>query len=193
MTHAAHLVVLLDFAVIAALPRFFFRPGTFNPRWCLTATPFALAAAATGASWWDGHSPSGWLPYLGTALGATSLYLIGFAVGANRVALALWHQDDDAPVEIVTWGPYARVRHPFYTAFLAAFVAAVLVSPGPATLAAAGLGALALGITARREERRLLASPLGPVYARYAGTTGRFLPGIGRLRITAHAPAESLR
>jgi protein-S-isoprenylcysteine O-methyltransferase Ste14 len=188
VTHAAHLVVLLDFCAVASLPRVFFRPGTFNARWCLTATPFALAALAVLAAWlgvvdpWGGDDGFAVLTYLGAVLSAASLYLIGFTMGANRVPLALWHQDDDAPVEIVTWGPYAWIRHPFYTSFLAAFVAAVLVAPGPATLVPAGLGGIALGITARREERHLLASPLGPVYARYAGATGRFLPDVGRLR-----------
>jgi protein-S-isoprenylcysteine O-methyltransferase Ste14 len=162
--HAAELVVILDFALVAALPRIFFRAGSFNARWLLTATPFALAAGAVLGAWlgvWSPEAPWGWLPYLGVGLALVSVHLVGLAVGANRVPLCLWHQDDDAPVEIVTWGPYAWVRHPFYAAFLAAFAAAVAVAPGLPTVLPAIAGFVAMAATARREERRLLASPLG--------------------------------
>src|SRR5688572_14313199 len=104
MSHAAHaaeLVVVLDFALVAALPRVFFRAGSFNPRWCLTAMPFALAGGAVLAAWlglWESNPPGGagaWLPYLGVGLAMASVHLVGQAVGANRVPLSLWHQDDD--------------------------------------------------------------------------------------------------
>ena len=83
------------------------------------------------------------------------------AVGANRIPLALWHQEDDAPAEIVTWGPYAFVRHPFYTAFLTSLAGGVRIAPTALTVASLVLAAIGLSATARREERRLLASPLG--------------------------------
>lgn len=192
-THAAYLLVMANFGLIGALPLIFFKRGILNRRWFLTALPFALAACGVGASWSDAIHP--WvvgrgaevLTYAAVAFSAFSLYLIGFTRGANRTPLALWHQDDDAPVEIVTWGPYAWVRHPFYTSFLAAFAAAVCVAPIVATIVPAMLGAAALAVTARREERRLLASPLGPSYAGYAATTGRFVPAVGRLRTRSGA------
>jgi protein-S-isoprenylcysteine O-methyltransferase Ste14 len=197
MTHAAHLLVFLNFCLVGALPRIFFKRGILNARWFLTASPFALAAGAVVASWfdvvepWGGDDGARQLASAGVALSAASLYLIGFTMGANRIPLALWHQDDDAPAEIVTWGPYAWVRHPFYTSFLAAFLAAVCVAPSAATIVPAVVGGIALGITARREERRLLASSLGAPYGWYAARTGRFLPVVGRLRPPTSQPAAA--
>jgi protein-S-isoprenylcysteine O-methyltransferase Ste14 len=184
-TSAHYLLVVANFCLIGALPRIFFKRGRLNGRWFLTASPFALAAGGVVAAWlgivhpWIGGARGEALALAGVGLSAASIHLIGFTMGANRIPLSLWHQDDDAPAEIVTWGPYARVRHPFYASFLAAFAAAVCVAPGVATLGAAVLGAVALSVTARREERRLRASPLGATYTRYAARTGRFLPGVG--------------
>jgi protein-S-isoprenylcysteine O-methyltransferase Ste14 len=41
-------------------------------------------------------------------------------------------------------------------------------------------GVVQLGRTARREERRLLASDFGAEYRAYMQRTGRFLPGFAR-------------
>jgi protein-S-isoprenylcysteine O-methyltransferase Ste14 len=76
----------------------------------------------------------------------------------------------------VTWGAYARIRHPFYTSFLLAFVAAVAAFPHPATAACLLYATVALNVTAVREERRLLASEYGDAYFDYLQRTGRFLP-----------------
>jgi len=188
-----YLLVILNMSVIGLLPFTFFRRGAFNPRWLVTSAPIAVAGWAVLAAWvgvltpwWGSASPPGVLA-VGVALAAVSLLTIGLAVGANRVPLALWHQDEDAPIEIVRWGPYAVVRHPFYTAFLAALVAATCIAPSVFTIASASVGTAALGVTARREERRLLSSPLGEVYAGYAAATGRFVPRLGRLRNAEHA------
>jgi len=44
------------------------------------------------------------------------------------------------------------------------------------TVSALAYAALVLNLTARREERRLSASALGPEYRLYLRRTGRFLP-----------------
>jgi protein-S-isoprenylcysteine O-methyltransferase Ste14 len=179
------LLVLLNFLAIASLPRVFFRRGRFNARWLATAAPFAgcavlLVLAALGVvPTWPGSERAA-LDAAAVLSSAASLSLIWLTVGTHRVRLALWHQDDDAPEGIVTWGPYARVRHPFYTAFLLAMLAAALAAPGPASLAVLCAGAAAMGVTARREERRLLASDFGASYRDYMRTTGRFVPMLGR-------------
>lgn len=79
--------------------------------------------------------PQSVLEPLAVVLAMLSTSLIWFAVGSHRVRLALWHQDDDAPVEIVSWGAYRHVRHPFYSfysAFLLAFAAALAGRRPPA-------------------------------------------------------------
>jgi protein-S-isoprenylcysteine O-methyltransferase Ste14 len=97
-------------------------------------------------------------------------------LGAHEHELALWHQEDDAPQRLVMHGPYAHVRHPFYSSFLLALLAGLLAAPGALTAVALGWGAIALHATAVREERRLLASAFGAEYRQYRGRTGRFVP-----------------
>jgi protein-S-isoprenylcysteine O-methyltransferase Ste14 len=177
-------LVLADFAVIGVLPRVFFKRGSFNRGWWLTALPFfacpLFLLAATLAGWRSWAGAGGALPaVLGALAGLLvggSIALLVLTLGTHRVPLALWHQDDDAPASIVTHGSYARIRHPFYAAFLLAFVAAVALFPHLATIIPLCYAAVRLNATAAREERRLAASEFGEAYRAYVSRTGRFLP-----------------
>lgn len=171
---------LLDLGAVAALPRVFFRPGRLNLRWWATAAPFLVAAAMLGAGAAGALRPT-LAPSVvaecgAVALCAASLALIGFTLGTHREPLSLWHQDDDAPARLVTHGAYARVRHPFYAAFLLALLGCAAAFPHWATAAAFLYGWARLDRTAAREERRLLASAFGAEYRAYLRRTGRFLP-----------------
>lgn len=180
-------LLLCDFAAIGLLPVLFFRDGRYNLRWLATGAPFFIAPAALLLGATGILEPLVTLPHalqlaghiLAVVLACLSIGLIAMTVGAHRIPLALWHQDDDAPVELVTWGPYSRVRHPFYTSFIVAFVAALLAFPNVLVLACLVWATTALAVTARREERRLSVSDFGDEYRRYMATTGRFFPGIG--------------
>lgn len=176
MSRALLLLCLLDFALIGALPRLFFRRGRLNLRWWATAAPlFAMAAVlcAALAGAWPARYAGGW-PVVLVAVPA-SMALIGVTLATHRVPLALWHQADDRAAVLVTHGPYRYVRHPFYTAFLLALLAAAAAAPGWITAAIAAAGAFQLCRTAVGEERRLVAQ-FGAEYQRYMETTGRFWP-----------------
>lgn len=185
MISAAMLLLILNLLYIALLPRLFFRKdGRLNLRWWATAAPFLACAgylvlAALGNARpanASGPALSAWLELASVALSTASIALISFTLGTHRAPLSLWHQENDAPSSIVTHGAYRRIRHPFYTAFLLALLAALVHSPHVVTLGALVYGFLALNVTAAREERRLLASPFGRAYADYMRVTGRFLP-----------------
>jgi len=81
---------------------------------------------------------------------------------------------------LVTSGVYSRVRHPIYTGLLAGGAGVVVMgaSLGQVVVWAALL--VLLMVKARWEERMLLAAH--PDYRAYAARSGRFLPGLGRLR-----------
>jgi protein-S-isoprenylcysteine O-methyltransferase Ste14 len=180
------IVVVAAFGAIGSLPRIFFkRDGRKNWRWWATASPFLISSGAVVLTY------AGVLPVLRTGaepalsvaavlLGLASVSMIAFTVGTHRIPIALWHQHNDAPVEIVTWGPYRAVRHPFYSSFTLALLAGLLAAPGVLTMATLVAGLVGLGVTARREERRLLQSGLGDEYREYMRTTGRFVPTLGR-------------
>lgn len=199
MPDPAVLLCAVNLLVVAALPRVFFRRGRLNADWWFTAGPFALAGSAlvlatahealTPATFGDAlvlalvgapaeavGSGWSWVRLLAVPAAASSIMLIGFTLGTHREPVSLWHQHDDTPARLVTHGAYARVRHPFYAAFLLALAACVLAVPGPLTVTAMAWAAVQLTRTARREERRLLASSFGPEYAAYMHRTGRFLP-----------------
>ncbi|MEB3196766.1 MAG: hypothetical protein VKP62_06130 [Candidatus Sericytochromatia bacterium] len=178
-------LVLLDYALMWALALgFFYRSERPPLAWWLTGLHFFAVPAtlllAQGpwlpGLWW----PSAPFPLLREAiavlLAVASLVLLALTRGHQRVRLSQWHLENDAPQGIVTWGPHGVVRHPFYLGYLLGAAAALCLAPGPVTglLLAYTLGALAL--TARREERRLLASAFGAEYAVYQANTGAFWP-----------------
>lgn len=83
--------------------------------------------------------------------------------------------------ELVTEGPYARIRHPTYTgAILMSFGVAFLFLNG-ALMAVAVLVVLLANYRASKEDR-LLASDagFGETYRAYAARAGRFLPRLRR-------------
>lgn len=176
-------LVLVDYVVIAVLPRVFFKRGSFNSGWWLTALPFfaipVFLLAANFAHWqsWAGSGTAvTTLSSIAAVLAGAASALLFFTLGTHRVPLALWHQEDDAPVSIVTYGAYSRIRHPFYSSFLLSFLAAFALFPHLGTLLPLLYAVVRLTMTAMREERRLSASEFGDEYRAYKARTGRFLP-----------------
>jgi protein-S-isoprenylcysteine O-methyltransferase Ste14 len=187
MSPALPVLSLLGFLLMFALPRLFFRAdGKMNLRWWLTGLPFGLAANGVWLTW-AGISPqlvpgsttaAPVLDVLGMLVTVGAYAMITATITIHRVPLALWHQEGDrnAPVHIVTYGPYRWVRHPFYVSFILLLVGAALIARDGITLAALPLGLLSLDWTARGEEKKLLASSLGGEYSAYRERTGRFVP-----------------
>lgn len=185
ISHALLIVLVCNFVAIGLLPVLFFRrDGTYNLRWMATGAPFFVAplVLVLGFAGVIKLAAQSYGPVLlvmqdiSVVLCVGSIALIAMTVGTHRVRLALWHQDNDAPSQIVTWGPYKYVRHPFYTSFLLAFIAVVLAFPHPLMLACLLYSLIALSVTARREERRLINSEFGDEYRQYMTASGRFLP-----------------
>jgi protein-S-isoprenylcysteine O-methyltransferase Ste14 len=180
------LLIVLNFALIGLLPRIFFRrDGRLNGRWWATAVPFGVAPLFLIAAYAAGLAPltpRSWLADTALAavvLSAASIALIGLTLGTHRIPIALWHQDGDQPERIVTYGAYRWIRHPFYASFILAFLAAAVFLPHWVTLGSLAYAWVALNLTARREERRLVGSAFGAQYQQYLGGTGRFFPRLG--------------
>jgi len=84
--------------------------------------------------------------------------------------------DARVPTAIVDRGPYARIRHPIYTANVVA-LSGLTAATGSGWIALCTvLVAAAYAVSAVREERALQA--INPAYAAYMARTGRFLPGL---------------
>jgi protein-S-isoprenylcysteine O-methyltransferase Ste14 len=173
-------IVIMNFIAIGALPLLFFkRDGKFNLQWWLTALPFYVSSASILFVPSQFHDFADVRGILAMAASVTSLFLIAFTLGSHRVPIALWHQTNDAPQHIVTWGAYRYVRHPFYASFLLAFLAAALYSPQILTIISLLYGFTILNKTAEKEEEKLASSDFGAEYRDYLHRTGRFLPRVG--------------
>lgn len=185
------ILAAMNLGLVGLLPRIFFRSdGEKNAMWWATAAPFYVCAgvllscfAGILQPWYLGGGEGAMFhEALATPLACASIALIAYTIGGHRVPLALWHQDNDAPRDIVTHGAYKYVRHPFYSAFLLALGGALVACPHPGTLLCLLYAAVMLHYTARGEERKLCESELGHEYREYLARTGRFMP---RLRTGA--------
>jgi len=107
-------------------------------------------------------------------LTSTSISLISYTIGTHRISLNLWHQEQDQPHHIVTYGPYEKIRHPFYTSFILSLTGAFIFCPHWVTLLTLVSGIIALQITAVKEEKKL--QNHDPDYKEYMKKTGRFFP-----------------
>ena len=196
MNAAIFAVFALNFIVIAALPRVFFRKGgRFNLMWWLTAAPLILSAIVVAANFVEVPFVTSYrfyttYPYydrgvvpimeqsmeaLSVVFAVASIALIALSTRSHRVPVSLWHQEDAGPQRLVTYGAYRLIRHPFYTSFLLTLVGTFLYVPHLGTLAALVYGFVVLNVTAAREERQL-ASQFGDEYRAYMQRTGRFWP-----------------
>ena len=189
MNRAALLVVVINFLIIGGLPVFFFRrDGKLNLMWWLTGGPFFICPLfLLGAHFGVIPDSSRFTFLLGPyqdllpiPFSAASIALISLTLGTHRIPIALWHQANDAPRHIVTYGAYRFVRHPIYTSFLLGFASACLLLPHPVILALALYIFIVLNLTAAGEERKLQASEFGDEYHSYMLNTGRFFPRLGR-------------
>ena len=176
---------LTCYLLITLLPRIFFRQdGKFNLMWFIAAAPYFFGAVGIVSSYLNllpafVDTTSNYYKIMETLsipLALASFGLTCLTLGTHRIPLALWHQENDAPRSIVTYGAYARIRHPFYASFLTALVGTVLAAPNAISIFALVYGFLIMNRTAAREEAKLSTSEFGKEYTEYMKKTGRFIP-----------------
>ena len=90
--------------------------------------------------------------------------------------------DEAERTELVTMGPFAVVRNPIFAAMLPAVLGVALLVPNAVALAGFVALFVALELQVRLVEEPYLLRAHGDRYAEYAARTGRFVPGVGRLR-----------
>jgi protein-S-isoprenylcysteine O-methyltransferase Ste14 len=113
-------------------------------------------------------------------VGIATTVMAQFAMGdAWRVGV-----DPSERTELVTDGPFAFVRNPIFAAMIPSFTGIALLSPNVVTLAGVILLTVALELHVRLIEEPYLLGAHGEQYGAYAARVGRFLPGIGRLRVS---------
>jgi protein-S-isoprenylcysteine O-methyltransferase Ste14 len=111
---------------------------------------------------------------------------LGFIIGLLSIALIIWVQLElgrqfspqlqlRREHQLITSGPYSRVRHPLYTAIYGLGLSLALVSANWFFVAFFVLSLVGLCLRVPKEERMLL-DQFGDEYRAYMQHTGRFFP-----------------
>jgi protein-S-isoprenylcysteine O-methyltransferase Ste14 len=166
--------------------RFRDKPG--SPQWwsrLLSAIGVLLAIAAPLAEL-AGLAPFAPLDEPAVRFGGIVLVVLGIAVtiGSQLAMGESWRGDVDASIRtpLVTGGPFRLVRNPIFSGAALTATGLALLVPNVLSLAMLALFVAGLEIQVRLVEEPYLLRVHGDAYRRYAERTGRFLPGVGRLR-----------
>ena len=142
-------------------------------------TMAAIIAFLINPSWmaWSSVPLPVSLRWAGAVIGATAGVLLTWTLSHLRENLT------DTVVtrqrhSLITSGPYALVRHPFYASSALAIVANALVTANWFIFITGCLVFALLVVRCRKEEENLIAR-FGEEYRAYARRTGRFLPRPG--------------
>jgi protein-S-isoprenylcysteine O-methyltransferase Ste14 len=145
--------VLLFFVLLTWLALY-----TINPPWmAVLSVPFPV-----------------WLRWVGFALGLASL---GLWVWAQAALGKEWSPQLQLREEhlLVTTGPYARIRHPIYTAMIGYGISLALVTANWVFVAFAVL-VIAGSLARVPKEEQMMIEEFGGQYEAYMQRTGRFFP-----------------
>jgi protein-S-isoprenylcysteine O-methyltransferase Ste14 len=177
------LAVALATAIIiaVAMQDFFVDARANSPRVrALQDVGVAFAVSHFGALVLRGSVGPNWaIAGIAMYVAATLLFLSALEA-ARRVPLPRTLVDDPMPKAIITSGPFALIRHPFYLAYSVAWLAAPIATHGP-LITAFALASIATYVVAARREERQLEDRFGEAYRTYKLGTGMLLPSLGRL------------
>ena len=133
-----------------------------------TAAPFAIPLVS------DGLASGTAREWLSAAVLAVGLAAMLWALGALGTNISVVPQAR----EVVTHGPYAKVRHPLYAAELLNVVGLCLAHSGPWPWVVL-VALVTFQVMRARREEALLAAEL-PGYAEYKSRTPMLVPALGR-------------
>lgn len=88
---------------------------------------------------------------------------------------------DERPTELVTTGLFHWMRNPIFSGMIVFLAGVVLLAPSPWSVMGFLWAVSLIALQTRLEEQHLVAVH-GDTYQSYAAHTGRFFPGVGRVR-----------
>lgn len=167
--------------IAVALQDFFVDSRTNNPKIrALQDVGVGIAVAHFGVLLVRGSAGPSWaIAGIAMYIAATMLFLSALEA-ARRVPLARTLVDSPMPKALITTGPFAVVRHPFYLAYSLAWLAAPVATHGP-VIAVLAVAAIAVYVIAARREERRLEDRFGEAYRNYRLGTGSVMPPLVRL------------
>ena len=162
------------------------RPGSPQWRARLVSTVGVVMAIAAPLAELAGLPPFDLLDHAVVRWGGVVLVFLGIAVTVRAQAAmgGSWRADvdPDARTELVTDGPFRLVRNPVFTGAAVSVLGLALVVPNIVSLLMVATFLAGLELQVRLVEEPYLLGLHGDAYRDYAARTGRFVPGVGRLR-----------
>ncbi|MEM9332364.1 MAG: isoprenylcysteine carboxylmethyltransferase family protein [Pseudomonadota bacterium] len=113
---------------------------------------------------------------LGFAMLLFSLYLCWRTIKETADAKLLAAFDEKLPKQLLTTGPYAYVRHPFYTSYLIQWIGWAIASWSVWGLVPIVFMSTTYYLAAKGEEKKFLNTEMADAYRTYQANTGRFFP-----------------
>jgi protein-S-isoprenylcysteine O-methyltransferase Ste14 len=162
------------------------RPG--SPQWWarFLSTLGVLLAIAAPLAELAGLPPFAPLDQPPVRWGGVLLVFLGIAITiGSQAAMGLsWRADVDpgARTALVTTGPFRLVRNPVFSGSAVTVIGLAFVVPNVVSLLMLVAFLAGLEIQVRLVEEPYLLGVHGDAYRAYAARTGRFVPGLGRLR-----------
>lgn len=167
--------------ISVALHDFFLDSKTSNPRVrALQDLSVVFAVSHFGVLMLRGSAGPNWaIAGIAMYVAATLLFLSALE-SARRVPLPRTLVTDQMPKALITSGPFAAIRHPFYVAYSLAWLAAPVATHGP-IVAVFAVCAIGIYVHAARREERQLEERFGEAYRVYKMGTGMIVPSFYRL------------
>lgn len=136
------------------------------PSWLWLGTPFAAFA----------DLPLPWaVRTLGVGVGVGGLALLWWVHATLGANFSPWLELRDGHT-LVDTGPYARIRHPMYTAGFVLALSFGLISGNLLLAVVPALGLVPLVAVRVPDEEHMMRERFGPAYDTYCARTGRLLP-----------------
>ena len=138
-----------------------------------------------------------------TTLDQPLISALGVVASVLGIAATLWAQesmgeswrvgvDATETTPLVHGGMFRWVRNPIFTSMLTFAAGVALMAPNSLALIAFALLLVAIQLQVRIVEEPYLRRTHGPRYSDYARRVGRFLPGIGRIRVALNTGSAAL-
>jgi protein-S-isoprenylcysteine O-methyltransferase Ste14 len=121
------------------------------------------------------------LPAAGLIVGLAGLVVVLLAQAAMGSSWRIGVADTER-TELIRSGLFRSIRNPIFTGMAAVCAGVALMAPTLVAFLALACLSTAVQIQVRVVEEPYLRRVHGDTYTRYAATTGRFLPGLGRTR-----------
>ncbi len=147
---------------------------------CLVGCALSLVAPALALTGIVEPIADGWLALRAVTAVVCMAGGLVIAVSAQHHLAREWRAGVEASASLVTTGPYARVRNPFYLGCFLASAAVAIAVPSAVALGGFLLHVAAAEVIVRAVEEPILSQAHGQDFALYKRRTGRFLPRLVR-------------